>query len=151
MPHYFLHSNSCSDREFLSKNHSKMSLFTENREIGKNREIFSIFKFLWNRSICNVKIHFLSKFCLKILIFEEVTSFSVFTNLQGLWPGFTKIAVGTFQKKAVTFEVKQLEPSKFMPNMMHLKVSNYWGSQKILSMCKIENAAGGAKLPPPPR
>ena len=46
-----------------------------------------------------------------MLIFEEVTSFSVFTDLQGHYPGFTKIAVGTFQKKAVTFEVKQLEPS----------------------------------------
>ena len=29
---------------------------------------------------------------------------------------------------------------------MHLKVTNYWGSRKIFLMCKIENAAGGAKL-----
>ena len=38
----------------------------------------------------------------------------------------------------------------FMRNMMHLKVTNYWGSRKIFSMCKIENWAGGAKLHHPP-
>ena len=33
---------------------------------------------------------------------------------------------------------------------MLLKVTNYRGSRKIFSMCKIENAAGGAKLHHPP-
>ena len=34
----------------------------------------------------------------------------------------------------------------FMLHMMHSKVTNYWGSGKISSMCKIENAAVGANL-----
>ena len=40
-------------------------------------------------------------------------SFSVFTDLQGHWPGFTKIVVGIFHRKAVTFEVMKLQPSNF--------------------------------------
>ena len=131
-------------------NYPKCHFFGENREIGKNREIFQIFNFCLYKSIGNVKIHFLSKFRWKILIFEEVMSFSIFTNLQGHWPGFTKIVVGTFQKKAVTFEVKQLEPSNFAILCLIwllLKVTNYWGYPKIkFWVCKIENAAGGAKL-----
>ena len=49
----------------------------------------------------------------KAVIFEEVMSFSIFTNLQGHWPGFTKMVVGTLQKKAVIFEGIELEPSNF--------------------------------------
>ena len=48
------------------------------------------------------------------MIFEQVASFYVFTYLQGHWPELTKMAVGAFQKKALTFEVKQLEPWKFV-------------------------------------
>ena len=47
------------------------------------------------------------------MIFEEVISFSVLTYLQGYWPGFTKIVVGNFQNKAVTFEGIKLDPSNF--------------------------------------
>ena len=116
-------------------NYSKCHFFGENREIGKNREIFRIFKFLWFRSIYRVKIHFLSKFCQKILIFEEVTPLSVFTDLPGHWPRFTKIAVGTFQKKSLTFEVKLLESS-------HLPL------YALYYVLKSQNAAGGTKLHP---
>ena len=42
----------------------------------------------------------------KTFIFEEVMLFPVFTDLQGHLPGFTKIVVGPFHEKAVTFEVK---------------------------------------------
>ena len=79
-----------------------------NREIGKNQDFVLIFKFWGCISIFNVKIQFLSKFYSEILIFEEVTSFFVVTNLQGQWSGFTKIAIGNLQRKAVTFEIKQL-------------------------------------------
>ena len=84
--------------------------------------IFQIFQIFNNpnpnpnpnpKSIGNIKIHFLSKLRWKILIFEDVMSFSIFTNLQGHWPGFTKLVVGTFQKKAVTFEGIKLEPLNF--------------------------------------
>ena len=34
--------------------------------------------------------------------------------------------------------------------MMYLKVTNYGGSRIKISMCKIENAAVGTKLHPPP-
>ena len=95
----------------LFHNLQKMSFFRG--KSGKNREIFQIFNFCLYKSIDNVKIHFLSKFRWKILIFEEVMSFFIFTNLQGHWPGFTKIVVGTFQKKPVTLEVIELEPSNF--------------------------------------
>ena len=91
----------------------KMSFFREKSGNRENREIFQIFNFCLYKWIYNVKIHFLSKFRWKILIFEEVMSFSIFTNLQGHWPGFTKIVVGTFQKKPVTLEVIELEPSNF--------------------------------------
>ena len=37
--------------------------------------------------------------------------FFLFTNLHGHRPGFTKVLVSTYQKKAVTFEVKYLETS----------------------------------------
>ena len=88
---------------------SKMSFFRKNREMG----FFQIFNFCLYKSIGNVRIHFLSKFFRQILIFEEVMSFSIFTNLQGHWPGFTKVVVGTFQKKAVTLKVIELDPSNF--------------------------------------
>ena len=71
---YFLHSNSCSDREFLSKNHSKMSLFIENQEIGRYREIFPKnlkFHFRW----CAIlKIYFLVKFRPYVSVFDKVTA-----------------------------------------------------------------------------
>ena len=37
--------------------------------------------------------------------------FSLFIDLQGHWSGFIEILVGTFQRKAITFEVIELEPS----------------------------------------
>ena len=74
---------------------------------------FQIFNFCLYKSIGNVRIHFLSKFFRQILIFEEVMSFSIFTYLKRHRPGFTKIVVGIIEKKAVTFEVTELEPSKF--------------------------------------
>ena len=103
----------CPDREFCSEITQNVIFSGKIGKPGKIEKIFRIFEFFCFRSIYNVKIHFLSKFCQKIWIFEEVTSFSVFTNLKGHWPGFTKIPVGSFQKKAVTFEVKQLESSNF--------------------------------------
>ena len=48
-----------------------------------------------------------------MLIFEEVMSFSDFTDVQGRWPGFTKIVVGSLQIKGLTFEVMELDPSNF--------------------------------------
>ena len=71
---YFLHSNSCSDREFLSKNHSKMSLFTENREIGKNREIFPKYLKFHFRCFAILEIYFLVKFRPYISVFDKVTA-----------------------------------------------------------------------------
>ena len=71
---YFLHSNSCSDREFLSKNHSKMSLFTKNREIGKNREIFPKYLTFHFRRFAILKIYFLVKFRPYISVFDIVTA-----------------------------------------------------------------------------
>ena len=71
---YFLHSNSCSDREFLSKNHSKMSLFTENREIGKNREIFPKYLKFHFRCFAILEIYFLVKFRPYISVFDIVTA-----------------------------------------------------------------------------
>ena len=75
---YFLHSNSCSDRKFLSKNHSKMTLFTENREIGKNREIFQKYLKVQFRCFAILKIYFLVKFHPYILVFDKVTELLIF-------------------------------------------------------------------------
>ena len=75
---YFLHSNSCSDREFLSKNHSKMSLFTENREIGKNREIFPKYLKFHFRCFAILEIYFLVKFRPYISVFDIVTALLIF-------------------------------------------------------------------------
>jgi len=71
---YFLHSNSCSDREFVSKNHSKMSLFTENRKIGKNREIFPKYLKFHFRCFGILKIYFLVKFRSYLSVFDKVTA-----------------------------------------------------------------------------
>ena len=91
-----------------------MYFFRKNREIEKDREFFLDFQFfLSHQSVGNVKIQFLSKFRRKMLLFEEVMSFSDFTDVQGRWPGFTKIVVGSLQRKAVTFEVMESEPSNF--------------------------------------
>ena len=71
---HFLHSNSCFDRKFLSKNHLKMSLFIENRKIGKNREIFPKdlkFQFRW---FAILKIYFLVKCYPYISVFDKVTA-----------------------------------------------------------------------------
>ena len=61
--------------------------------------------------------------------------------------------MGTFQKKAMTFEGIELEAFKFchiMPYTMQLNVTNQWSFRKIFSMCKTEFAKGGAKFQPPP-
>ena len=74
------------------------------------------------------------------MIFEEVTLLSVFTNLQEYWAGFTKIAVGTFQQKAVTWSkaARAFKFCHFMPYMMHLEVTNYWGSRKDFRCVKLK-------------
>ena len=62
--------------------------------------------------------------------------------------------MGTFQKKAMTFEGIELEAFKFchiMPYTMQLNVTNQWSFRKIFSMCKTEYAVGGAKLHHPPK
>ena len=87
-------------------------IFREKLGNPEKSGMYSNFQFLC-KSIDNVKILFLTIVRWKILIFAKVMSFSVFTNLQGHWSGFTKIVVGTFQKKAVTFEEIELEPSNF--------------------------------------
>ena len=33
-----------------------------------------------------------------------------------------------------------------MPYMMHLKITNYWGSRKAISMCKTEKKAQGGAI-----
>ena len=78
----------------------------------------------------------------------EVVPFSVFTNVQGHWSGFTKILAGTFQEKGVTFEEKLLEPSNCTILCLNdaLKSHKLLRLSKIPSMSKIENMEGGAKL-----
>ena len=102
----------CHDREFSSKIYQNV-IFSG--KIGKPRKIanFLTFNSFLYKSIGNVKIHFLSKFRWKIFILKELMLFSIFTDLLVHWPGFTKIVVGTFQKKPVTLEVIKLEPSSF--------------------------------------
>ena len=83
------------DRDF-GPEISKYAIFSW--KIGKSRRIGHCLKFsiFLCRSIGNVPMHILSKFLLKILIFEEVMSFSDFTDLQG--SGFDNIVIGTFLK-----------------------------------------------------
>ena len=70
--------------------------------------------------------------------------FSVFADSQGHKPGFTKIVVSTFQKKAVTFEVKQLEPSNFPFYTLYDAIESR--NCFRFSMWKIEHAEGAAIL-----
>ena len=61
---------------------------------------------------------------------------------------------GYLSEKSCKFWSKAARVLKFwhsMPNMIHLKVTNYWGSRKLFSVCKNENATYGAKLHHHPR
>ena len=89
----------CPDREFSSKIYQNTIFFGKNREFSK----FAIFVCI--NLLVMLKYTSCPNFVKKYsYFFEEVTSFSVFTNLQGHWPGFTRILVDTFQKKAVTYK-----------------------------------------------
>ena len=117
-----------------------MSLFGKNR---KKSEIFKFFNF-WYRLIGNAKIRFLLQILFKYLMFKEVMSPSVFTDLQGYWPGFKKILVGSFQNNDKVDRVFRF--CHFMPYMIHWKGKNNRGSRKIFSIWKTEHAEGGAVL-----
>ena len=136
-----MYAQNCVSRlGILFKILKKWQFFGKNREIGKNREFFQILNFLY-KSVVNVKIHFLTKFHWRILIFEEVMSFSVFTDLQGRWPGFCKNCSGYLSVKSCNFWSNGARSFKFchiMPYMMYLKVTHYWGSRKGILICKTE-------------
>ena len=58
-----------------------------------------------------------------------------------------KIVGSTFQKKAVSFVIKNaraLNFCHFMFYMMYLKVPNCWDPRKIFSMCKTDYTEGSA-------
>ena len=59
--------------------------FQEITRISKTKNV-DLFLISFNRSAVNIKIHFLSKFYSKILIFKDVVSFSFFTDFHGHWP-----------------------------------------------------------------
>ena len=125
-------------------------------KIGKSEKIGKSFKF---SNFCEIYRFEMSRytscpnFVKKYWFLRKLHHFSFLPIYKNIDQDFTKIAVGSFQKNSSKFWSKATRVFKFchyMPYMMYLKVTNYCGSRKIFSMCKIENAASGAKLHPPP-
>ena len=143
----------CPDRKFSSKIYQNV-IFSG--KIGKSKKIRKSFQF---SNFCEIDRFVVSKY----------TSCSNFVKNIDFWGSYiifrfyrftrtlTRIygnRTGYLSEKSCNFWSKEARAFKFghlMRNMMHLKVTNYWDSRKIFSMCKIENAAGGAKLHPPPQ
>ena len=103
--------------------------------------MFRITKFLWLDHFIMLKYTSCLNFVRKYWILRKLCQFPFLPIWH--WPGFTKIAVKTFQEKVATFEVKQLEPSNFAI-LCRIWYTYYRGSRKIFWMCKIENAEGDA-------
>ena len=134
---------------FVPKSPWKVIFSGENRE---KTDFFWIFKLLWYRSICNVNIHFLSKFVKEYWFWGSCV---IFRFYRFTWT-LTRIYENRryLSRKSCNFWSKAARAFKFchfMSYIMHLKFTNFWGSRKISSMCIIENTEGGAILHPPPR
>ena len=138
----------CPHREFRSKS------FIFSWKIEKLRKIGNVLNF----SIILIEINWSCQNALPVqILFKNINFWGIYVvyYLKKFTRTLNRIYKSRnryLSEKSCDFWSKAARAFKFghfMPNMMHLKVSNYWGSRKIFSMCKIENAAGGAKLHPP--
>ena len=68
------------DREFWLKMVQNRN-FWENRKNLANREILQKLSFSLFQCVLNIKIYIVSKFRRKILIFEEITAYSIYKGL----------------------------------------------------------------------
>ena len=128
--------------EILFLNFPKSHFFGNNWEI-KN---FIFFNFVYIDPLVTSKYTSCPKFVSKYWFLRKLCRFPFLPIYKDIDQDLRKSQCCNFWSKAA----KAFKFCHLMPYMMHLKVINYWGSEKIFSMCKIENAGCGEKFHHPP-
>ena len=83
-----------------------MSLFIENREIGKNREIFPKYLKFHFRCFAILKIYFLVKFLPYISVFDKVTAFLILWEFDsGIDDKFLNDVIGRSRDLLINFDL----------------------------------------------